>query len=521
MRVARALRRGTRGQVIPLVSLAMMLLVGAAAIGIDLSLQTHNQRALQNATDAAALAGAVDLPISPAAADQYQAAQDALLLIHKTMAWPTFSGSNTLWAQTAASPCSPTNNTTTPPSCDITVTPPAPYTNFTITVQTPAKSSMNPVYQTDLHYLDVIIRQKTQNNFAAVIGFNSSTEAARSTAYHFAGGQAYGFALFSKQYAHTQNSPSTVSGDVYVERYIAPQSNGKASFCAEGGLIVLGFPQIGDPSYQNDGQYDLGTQVINYPPSGGVNGDCGDGAGNINVTSGGTVNQTRNPQAGCSNVVTGVSFTGAYNTTLKTCVVNPPLVAPALEEPTLVSNPPVYCGAQGKDGMGNYRPGVYQCAGATSLSIDAPLNPGVYEIRACAGCSGVSITSNIALHNVTFILENGSSFEVRGNSVTVSVDPYVPSPATQNPADGTYPIYAPAGSAASVSVDKNSASLTTYGTLYVPDGSVNVTSNAQMTVIGQAIVNQWNDQGGNHPSVDVQYDASRNAPQREVLRLVE
>jgi hypothetical protein len=164
---------------------------------------------------------------------------------------------------------------------------------------------------------------------------------------------------------------------------------------------------------------------------------------------------------------------------------------------------------------------VYQCANSTALSIDAPLQPGIYEIRACAGCSGVTITSSIALHNVTFILENGSSFEVRGNSVTVSVDPYVPSPATQNPADGKYPIYAPPGSAAAVTVDKIGALLTTYGTLYLPDGSANITSNAQLTVIGQALVNQWNDQGGNHNSVDIQYDASRNAPQREVLRLVE
>jgi hypothetical protein len=519
VRVSRARRRSTRGQVIPLVSLALMLIIGASAIGIDLSMQTHNMRALQNTTDAAALAGAVDLPVTPVAADQYQAAQDALLLVHKQMGWPTFSGSNTVWAQNSAAPCSPASNTSTPPSCDITVTPPAPYGNFSITVQTPAKSSFNPTYRTDLHYLDVVMSQRSQNTFAAVIGFGTSTEATRSTAYHFAPSQPFGFALFSKQYAQTQNSPATVAGDVYVERYIQPQSNGKASFCAEGGLVVLGYPQVGDPGYQNDGQYDHGPQVINYPPSGGVNGDCGDGAGNINVTSGGTVNQTRNPQAGCS--VTGLAFNATYNTTLHTCVANPTLSAPPLEEPTLVTNPPVYCGPTGKDGSGNYQPGVYQCNNATSLTIDAPLNPGIYEIRACAGCSGVSITSSITLHNVTFILENGSSFEVRGNSVAVSIDPYVPSPATQNPADGKYSIYAPPGSAVAVTVDKNSASLTAYGTMYLPDGSVSVTSNAQMNLVGQAIVNQWNDQGGNHPSVDIQYDASRNAPQREVLRLVE
>ena len=52
-------------------------------------------------------------------------------------------------------------------------------------------------------------------------------------------------------------------------------------------------------------------------------------------------------------------------------------------------------------------------------------------------------------------------------------------------------------------------------------GTAQATSNAYFTIQGQAIVGAWLDQGGNHPTADITYDSSRNAPQTEVLRLVE
>jgi hypothetical protein len=38
---------------------------------------------------------------------------------------------------------------------------------------------------------------------------------------------------------------------------------------------------------------------------------------------------------------------------------------------------------------------------------------------------------------------------------------------------------------------------------------------------GQAIVGTWDDQGGNHATADITYDSARNAPQSDVLKLVE
>ena len=55
-------RRGERGQMLILVAMLGIVIFGAAALAVDLSIQTHDRRTLQNWTDTAALAGARDLP---------------------------------------------------------------------------------------------------------------------------------------------------------------------------------------------------------------------------------------------------------------------------------------------------------------------------------------------------------------------------------------------------------------------------------------------------------------------------
>ena len=509
-------RRRERGQVVPIVAIAVTLLLGATALAVDLSLQTHNKRGLQNVTDTAALTAAQYLGSSPTATDQYNGAEAALLLIHKQMGWPTFSGNNSTWASTAVQACGSTYNTTNPPVCDIDLVPPSPYNTYDIKIQSPAKSSNNSSYRSDDHYFDVKMSQTVKNTFASVIGYGSSTEASLSTAYHFAPSQPFGFALFAKRFAATQNKSTLVEGDVYAERYVDPQSAGQAGFCTEGGLIILGSPQAGDTGYANDGQDSVlpkSADSINYLS------DCGSGPGtNTNTTAKGTVNQTRDPTAGCSNEVSGVSYTATYNSSIGACVAKPTISAPSLEEPTLPSSP-TYCGSGGKV-AGTYQPGVYTCSSGTALTIDAPLAAGVYRIQACSGCNGVVINQSETMHDVTFILENGSSFTVDGNGITVEIDPYIVSNST-NPGDGRYPIYAPSGSASTITVTKNGAELDLFGTLYAPDGTVNITSNAHVDIVGQAIVDNWNDQGGDHTAPDITYDASRVAGQREILRLSE
>ena len=55
-------RRGERGQVLVMAALGMVVMLGVAALAIDVGVATAQKRSAQAAADAAALAGAVDLP---------------------------------------------------------------------------------------------------------------------------------------------------------------------------------------------------------------------------------------------------------------------------------------------------------------------------------------------------------------------------------------------------------------------------------------------------------------------------
>ncbi len=70
LRILRSLWREEFGQGLVLGTLAMVVILGFAAMAIDVGLFLHERRELQNAADAAALAGAQELPYSPADARQ-------------------------------------------------------------------------------------------------------------------------------------------------------------------------------------------------------------------------------------------------------------------------------------------------------------------------------------------------------------------------------------------------------------------------------------------------------------------
>ena len=70
LRILRSLRRQESGQGLLLAALAMVVILGFAAMAIDVGLFLHERRELQKAADAAALAGAQELPYSPADAEQ-------------------------------------------------------------------------------------------------------------------------------------------------------------------------------------------------------------------------------------------------------------------------------------------------------------------------------------------------------------------------------------------------------------------------------------------------------------------
>jgi len=70
LRILRSLWRQELGQGLVLAALAMLVILGFAAMAIDVGLFLHEKRELQNAADAAALAGVQELPYSSAEAEQ-------------------------------------------------------------------------------------------------------------------------------------------------------------------------------------------------------------------------------------------------------------------------------------------------------------------------------------------------------------------------------------------------------------------------------------------------------------------
>jgi Flp pilus assembly protein TadG len=70
LRMLRCLWREESGQGLVVATLFMVVILGFAAMAIDVGLFMHEKRELQKAADAAALAGAQELPYSPAHAEQ-------------------------------------------------------------------------------------------------------------------------------------------------------------------------------------------------------------------------------------------------------------------------------------------------------------------------------------------------------------------------------------------------------------------------------------------------------------------
>jgi Flp pilus assembly protein TadG len=519
-------RHSERGQAVPIIAIMTTLLVAATALMVDLSLQTHNRRAVQNITDSAALAGARELGSTATQADRVDAAVQALTIMH-TQLWPNQFGAS--WVtQTVQNSATCASSGT---KCDVTVVPPAPGSSYTVAIHVPPVNSSNSLYNGKWGYVEVDLTKTTSNNFSGMMGFKTSTEAARSIAYHFAGNQAFGFALYADSVVATGNDGEKISGNVYANRYVQPQSGGQAGFCtSNGGYIIFGAPQWPDSNYDgssggNVGQHDTPQDGAKDYPVKSV-GDC-------NSTDSGSVNETGAAMgngANCSGAVSGVTFNGSWyggGNGLNACVANPAINPPTLESPVDTSTAN-YCGATGLSG-GSYQPGHYSCTSGTSLQVDAPLASGLYVITHDANnthctvannCYDVDFKANTTLNGVTFYLKNGATIGIE-QGTTVTLIPF-DNTASNNPTDrGYYSIYSDGNTAAALEV-LNGSTLVTSMTMYIPNGRVEVLQNSYVKIDpGQAIVGSWNVQSGYHDNPDITYDGNDAAPQREVLKLVQ
>jgi Flp pilus assembly protein TadG len=543
-------RRGQRGQIAPLVAIFAVVLLGATALSIDLSVSTHYKRSVQNVTDAAALAGAKQLPASPSGTDEANAVRSALDVVRNSYPWQASAGWETAALSAAgcgsSSPCSVTICSAGYPGasgCTETVglgsTQP-----FTLTVNSPPKTSANGVYNGVPGYVEVVMHQATGGFFTAFVG-GSDRDGAQSVAYHFAPNQPFPFALFSQTIVQSGNQGENIHGNVYADRNIQPQSSGLAGICAgdytdasgttQHGFVYLGYPQIDDgsaypnkPSDPNEGQANNSKVGPNAQPlQTGVS--C--------PVAGGFVGMTGSPgTTGCSLDIPGTTnaalrYDGADNA----CEANPPIQPPTVDSTYIPPyNNNQQFGCTGNSGLksGSYQPGEYSCSNGAALTVDTSvtsLAPGIYEIDAQGGggCD-VLITAPkntvTSLDNVTFYLKNGAQLCVNpSGGALITGSPY----RVGNNAGNPYVVLSDGSPAPTPTITMNGKGGSgagiwrVTGTIWLPTGTVNIYNKNALEDTGQIIIGSWNDTSGNHPNPTVTYSPANAPGQKEQLRLVQ
>ncbi len=543
---------------LPILAIFATVLFGVAALMADLSLQTGTRRNLQNATDAAALAAAVDLNTAPnTQQERYNGAVDALALLHDHLKFGTsgsFGPDAHSWAVSVMSSqtgCTPTTGST----CTVDYTPPAPQSSLHIVLHAPpVDSASGSTINGKDEYYEVELHETSSTQFATVNGVKQTTTGAHSIAYHTPPGTKFGYALYADSLVQSGNDGEIISGNVYAYRNVTPSSNGQAGICVDGSL-VLGDPQWPnatpnpDPSSGNPQQYQVNPKnadVITHVDH------CLDGAGNPTVSKG-YVGETWG-STNCSTVANGLTLppNSYYDTNYThTCVARPDVSAPSFGQPTRSNSAVTPCSTSPPGGGSIYPVGVYTCNANNTpvLTVNATLTPGNYEITHNSKCtppncydvtiSGLSAPSSCTafdaangtnyaasyrtcLIGVTFVLEPGASIGfVHGASVMTT--PFPAWTGDTNAYDGVYPVYIdPSTVLTTDQIDVSQGSVWgTEGTIYAPTATSGVDNNSRMVVDGQAIVHSWSVQSGYHPNSDITYDPSKVASQREVLRLVE
>jgi hypothetical protein len=562
----RSARRRQRGQMVPLAAVMALVILGGSALALDLTVNTHDRRSIQNVVDAAALAGAQDLlepNLSSNSASMLQqgrqnAVMSVLKVLHTQLNFPV---NNSNYASQAVQQGNCHNDGTV---CDVDG---AVFGSYAISVDTPpttAGAYGNGAYNGDSHYVEVTLRQVTRNSLGGVVGSPSSIEGGHAVAYHFGSGQQFGFALYTNTVVTDGNDTEIVQGNVYAYRNINPSSQGHASFCAaqlsDGtqGNIVLGSPQWPDTA-----------DIPNPDPAGGAlqqyvispNGNDPDvvhATNDCSTVQGGQVAQTGSDETSssgphCPTAVQGVTLGSASYMDINSanpaqythaCVAVPPVQEPSFSGPVTDTGPTTPSCPTVPGAGGNYTPGYWQCTGTNqaTIHIDHPLAPGIYHIahnpncsNTCAdvqvdqqsgnvgpgpnatGCPGGSF--NVWLCDVTFWLDSNATISV-GNGETAVITPYTPANGTGN--DGRFPIYAPFGTSGQVvSINNTNTFVALSGTIYMPGGTFSVGQNSFVFIQGQAIVNVWAVQSGAHPNPDIRWDATRMAALSEILRIVE
>jgi hypothetical protein len=529
-------RDGERGQMVPLAAIFALLLLAAVALATDLSVSTHYKRSLQNATDAASLAGAKLLPPTVTGNDQQKATAAALQVLHNS--YP-FSTPGSGWAANWASLSQVCNGS----GCSITVcagkTPPGgsctenesqgSATPSWFVVNTPPKTAKVAQYNGDVHRVEVYGSQIAGAFFAGLLGYSANSDAAESVAWHFASGQPFGFALWAKTVVLAGNHSEEIRGNIYADRFLdTASSSTHEGICAEDdpagnpGYIVLGSPQYGDSGYQNDGQSSTGLTII------GPDNNCPESGGNIGMTGTPSANK-------CASTFGNTASSIGYDSHDNACEATPSITPPPV---AALPNLPTYPPAQKYGCGGGLLGGLYQAGeygvgctanNAVALTVDHAFvsGGGIYEIDHNPNSScDVSISDpTIPLNGITWYLKNGAIICVGvPGGQTVSQTPY--NAGTGDAGDGRYDILSDNVGNPSINFSTSGSGSQTgiyslSGVIWLPTGSVNAVDKEAIVVSGQVIVGTWNDKSGNHTLPSVTYNPNFAPSQNELLELTE
>jgi Putative Flp pilus-assembly TadE/G-like len=510
------------------------------ALTVDLSLHTFNQRTLQNVADAAALAGATDLGITPSGAQEQQGITDALSTIKQNQGFPT------TWTGAAtATTC--TNSASVSGYCE-TVT----YQNYTVKISAPPQTANGSSNRTANDF-EVDMFVNVTNNFGAFVGTSNSTVGAHAVAYNSGPPNAYDYTFFSAKETDSGNQQETITGDAYLGAGYQPQAaqgGGHSGLCvfrvAEAGNDTDGDTPTADYDLDEQGHvvFSSATPTVGIEPIYGVplstfnptTAPCSASAAGFDA-------QTSAPLLSGTNCPTGsvpgadASQPGGYN-----CwVANPPV--PPVTLPT--------CGA------GTPVPATDCHTNVCTQTIDST-SSGVYVVNASAACTVTLDFSNMTNNKgniscVDIVLGTGSQVVVNNKNSNQYVTSYGYNggdtvanteitklgvginPPTQGSCAGvalstssqTYDcvICAPATTGNPVALSNNSTGCCSdtlfIGSVFMPGQQIAFATNQAMEDVGQIYCGYWNVQSGNHPNPTVTHDNGATDLVAETLRLVE
>ena len=499
-------------------ALMATVIFGAMALSVDLSVNTFNQRTLQNVADAAALAGATDLTgLAPTAAEQRQGVTDAVNTITKN---PGLAGvSGTMTACTSG---------TLTGYCES-----ATFGTYTVFISTPPQSARGAVNDT-VNDLEVDINDAVKNNFGAAVGAANSTVAAHAVAYHLGPPGPYDYTFFAANQMDSGNQQESIYGDAYVGNGYQPQSAGQAGLCVYENATEAGaFDTDGDgPTPDNDlddqGHVTFGVvppTVGNDPAYATSTSPCpGKGQFQAQALAPQSAAPTNCP-LGSSPKLDGAGW--------QCYMPNPPV--PSITLPT--PNAGTLC--NGTANALNTGPGIYSVGPGCSLNlsfakgdincVDLVLQPGAsvnvidkkgQDFMTSWDFNVNDTTAVNAIKNLTpaVTVPTASCPGVSGTPAQVDNTPTHAANCIICAAATTVLPMPVALSNSSTGCCSDSLFI---GTVFLPGQEISFSTNQAMEDVGQVYCGLWDVQSGNHPNPLVTRDASATALQAELLRLAE